>query len=265
VAGDMMKLMDATAQANTGTSSQLLGRLRSSFAVQNQVKVNDASLTAAVSPKPASTQNQLTAKPTTTSKVSDQLQVLDQVLTEVEQQRQVVADPAPAQPAPAQLPAAPNLAADHRQQVGMVVQAAPAAVNQTMTAIQTAQAAAQGASAKEVAPVNQNVAVETGAGVQYVEVEPTPEISPELSEYMQHVENHANQEAQEIVVAEDQQQVPLASHYPKQSVVVLPVSVDQDKQGGKKSPKHSFRWLVEWSRKLMKIFSGKIIYREVEG
>jgi hypothetical protein len=46
-------------------------------------------------------------------------------------------------------------------------------------------------------------------------------------------------------------------------VIVLPITPATEDAGERKNPKWSIRWLVEWSRKLMKAFSGKIIYREV--
>jgi len=44
----------------------------------------------------------------------------------------------------------------------------------------------------------------------------------------------------------------------------LPITKKEDKEGRKKSPKYSFRWLVEWSHKIIKVFAGKVIYRQVK-
>ena len=103
------------------------------------------------------------------------------------------------------------------------------------------------------------VVVDTG-GLGAVEHEPTPEIPPEVEEYVKRVEDHAETLSQPIVV--DGQQVgSVSSHHPTQPVVVLPITEDDEKKAKFKSPKHSIRWLVEWSHKIVKKFVGKVIYR----
>jgi hypothetical protein len=121
----------------------------------------------------------------------------------------------------------------------------------------------QGSTHKENLAVNQALAVESAtAPVVEFEVAPEkPEISPEVSSFLEHVENHQEQLPQEIVIADAQQMVmppkPIA-----QPVIVLPMTQEEEKAGEGKSVTWSVRWLVEWSRKIMKIFSGKVIYRE---
>lgn len=103
---------------------------------------------------------------------------------------------------------------------------------------------------------------ETG-DMQYVETEKNPELPVEVEGYLEHVQDHAQQHPKEIVLA-DQNSEPLATKYPKQSVVVLPITPDEEKEGARKGVQFSFRWLVEWSRRLMKMFSGSVVYRPVE-
>lgn len=163
-------------------------------------------------------------------------------------------------------PTPPAVAEAKRQQLGFVAQAAPAAVDQATNALYQQQANLYGSNTSKETAVASGIdtaAVEAGAAIQYVETEKNPEIPPEVAEYLKHAEDHANQEVQEIVVA-DEQQTPMASHYPKQSVIVLPITPETEKKARFKGPRQSVRWLVEWSRKLMKMFSGKIIYRQPE-
>lgn len=103
--------------------------------------------------------------------------------------------------------------------------------------------------------------VEYPAGVQSVEQERAPEISPEVESFMKHAEQQPDQLPQEIVIA-DNQEVSSVAHHPKQPVVVLPISAQDQAEGKAKDYKYSIRWLVEWSVKIMKKFSGKVIYRE---
>lgn len=103
--------------------------------------------------------------------------------------------------------------------------------------------------------------VEYPSGVQSVEQEKPPEISPEIESFMKHAEQQPDQLPQEIVIA-DNQEVSSVAHHPKQPVVVLPISAQDQAEGKNKDYKYSIRWLVEWSVKIMKKFSGKVIYRE---
>lgn len=105
------------------------------------------------------------------------------------------------------------------------------------------------------------VAPDSGTGIQYVEQEKNPEIPVEVESFLQHAEDHANQTPQEIVIA-DGSQLQSTKHLPKKPVFVLPITEEIEKEGEKKSPKYSIRWLVEWSHKVIKMFAGKVIYRE---
>ncbi|MFZ5376346.1 MAG: hypothetical protein ACOZAN_01595 [Patescibacteria group bacterium] len=101
-----------------------------------------------------------------------------------------------------------------------------------------------------------------GKGVQYVETEPSPEISPEIEAYLQKVEQSQDQLPQEIVVADGSIDQPVGHARPSKPVVVLPITQEIEEEGQKKSPVFSIRWLVEWSQKIMKMFVGRVIYRQ---
>jgi hypothetical protein len=101
------------------------------------------------------------------------------------------------------------------------------------------------------------------AGMQVLEHEPKPEISPEVSEYLKEVETHQELQPHEVVVANQVPQVLPPKMLPK-PVIVLPITPEIEDVGSKKGVMWSIRWLVEWSQKIMKMFSGKVIYKEVK-
>ena len=111
------------------------------------------------------------------------------------------------------------------------------------------------------AAVSPDVQVVDAAGsLASVEYEPTPEIPPEVEEYIKRVEEHADTLSEPIVV--DGQQVGQVSHHhPTQPVVVLPITEEDEKKARFKSPRYSIRWLVEWSHKIIKKFVGRVVYR----
>lgn len=104
-------------------------------------------------------------------------------------------------------------------------------------------------------------ATEVGANIQYVEQERNPELPVEVEGFLQHVEDNFDQAPEEIVLADLEEPQPLPTKVPKQSVVVLPITPDQEKVAARKGTKFSVKWLVEWSRKIMKIFEGSVVYR----
>lgn len=118
-------------------------------------------------------------------------------------------------------------------------------------------------SAKETARPTQEQAAEANMGVQVVESEPATEISPEIESYLKRVDQQDSQ-PKEIIIADDISQVPDTSNYKAKPVIVLPITPEIEKQARFKSPQFSIKWLVEWSRKIMKVFTGKVIYRQVE-
>lgn len=102
---------------------------------------------------------------------------------------------------------------------------------------------------------------DAGAGVQTVEEERNPEIPVEVESFLQRVEDHQDSTPQEIVVADGTQES-VQTQYIKKPVIVLPITQQDEQEGLKKSPRFSVRWLVEWSHKIIKMFTGKVIYKE---
>ena len=103
--------------------------------------------------------------------------------------------------------------------------------------------------------------VDVSGGVQLVEHEPSPEIPPEVEAYVERVESSTDQLPQEITVAGDNiDSTP--QHLPKKPVVVLPITPEIEKEAQFKGVHDSVKWLVEWSHKIMKMFSGSVIYRQ---
>jgi len=115
---------------------------------------------------------------------------------------------------------------------------------------------------KEASPVDVN-AIEQTANIQYVETEKSPELSPEVEKYINEVQEDQAKAPKEIVIADAVQDLPVDNQYVAEPVIVLPITPEIEKKGKRKSPKFSLRWLVEWSQKIIKAFSGKVIYRDV--
>lgn len=150
-----------------------------------------------------------------------------------------------------------------------VASAVPTAVDQMyqQQAAQQVQQGAQSASrgGKEAAgSLSIDAAnIEAAAGIQVVEQEKNPEMPVEVEGFLQHVDSNSQQAPEEIVLADLQNEV-LPTKVPKKSVIVLPITPEIEKAGARKSPKHSIKWLIEWSRKIMKMFEGTVVYRPVE-
>jgi len=180
---------------------------------------------------------------------TEQLDTLNEVIDQVEKERVINAEQDPLE---------------------SVAQSVPQAVNNIQDPLNPPNPTPVGSTKKESFVVGSGAILENAAqtveqlgGVQTVEQEKTPEISPELESFLQHAQEQTDHLPQEIVVA-DNQEVSAVTHYPKNPVIVLPITPEEQKLGKGKSPKLSIRWLVEWSIKLMKKFSGKVIYREEE-
>ncbi len=106
-----------------------------------------------------------------------------------------------------------------------------------------------------------STALEAGSAITLPEEEKSPEISPEVEKFIKTVEEE-KQGPEEVVVAEQAGVEPVATNYAAQPVVVIPITPEIEKKGARKSPKFSLRWLVEWSQKIMKMFAGKVVYRQ---
>lgn len=103
--------------------------------------------------------------------------------------------------------------------------------------------------------------VDTGP-TQQVELEKTPELPVEVEGFLKKVDDLSNQKPPEIFIADGTQESAAVS-YPSRPVVVLPITEEAEKVGAHKNTTFSIRWLIEWSRKIMKLFAGKVIYRQV--
>lgn len=225
-----------------GRASSLVGGLRSSFSSGAGFQLGNKAQSDPGNQSQASTNNQ------SQSVVNDQeqLDTLDQVITQIESEKnQTDANP-----------------------MGSMAQAMPQAVSQMQDPLNPPNPTPVGSTKKESYVVGSGVAVESPSpvvehpgGVQTVEQEPNPEISPEVESFLQHAQEQSAHLPQEIVVADDQT-ISAVTHYPKKPVVVLPITPEDQEQGKNKSPKLSIRWLVEWSVKIMKKFTGEVIYRE---
>lgn len=143
-----------------------------------------------------------------------------------------------------------------------VAAAVPMAVNAMTDTLNPPNAV--GGTAKEAPQLSVTVehpAIDQAGGVQYVEAERSHELPPEVEGFLKKVEDHMEQVPQEIVIADPQsgQALPRVLAQP---VVVLPISVKDEEEGKREPPAKSIRWLIEWSWKMMKRFSGKVVYRE---
>ncbi|MEX0895613.1 MAG: hypothetical protein WDZ94_01580 [Patescibacteria group bacterium] len=102
---------------------------------------------------------------------------------------------------------------------------------------------------------------ELPGGMQYVETEPQAEIPPEVESFLHKSEEHPEQQPTEIVIAEQPRQS-YTPPPPKRTVRVLPITKEEIEEGKKLNVQNSFRWLVEFSQKVTKMFTGSVIYRE---
>ena len=171
------------------------------------------------------------SSPHATARTTPALDTLEQVLTEVEQtSQQPVVD---------------------TTGEGVMSQVMPQVMTQTADSLDPHKPMVATTQKEKVAPATT--------------LEQVAEIPPEVESYLQKVEEQPETAPKEIVVADGMPTAPTDHQYPAQPVVVLPITQAEEQAGAKKSPKFSIRWLVEWSRKLMKMFVGKVIYRSVEG
>ncbi|MEA2056995.1 MAG: hypothetical protein U9O78_04830 [Patescibacteria group bacterium] len=104
--------------------------------------------------------------------------------------------------------------------------------------------------------------VEAAASIQFVEHEKSSEIPPEVEKFIKKVEDKKIKAPEEIVVAAQSALAQDDQQFAAEPVVVLPITPKIEAEGEKKPPKFSIRWLVEWSKKIVKMFAGKVIYRQ---
>lgn len=209
-------------------SSALMGRLKSSFAAGGQ------------SPSDSSTSAQ--SPLTRPQPLQTPLDVVEEVLDEVEKK----------QTQPVSGGAVP----------GAVAQAIPSVVDQAVDTLNPP-AAATTTTFKETAQPGtlDQAVVDAMPGVQVVEHEVAPEIPVEVESFVERAETSGHL-PQEITIAGDQVSTTPIQKVSKQPVIVLPISEETEKKGARKGLKFSIRWLVEWSRKIMKMFVGRVVYKE---
>ncbi len=143
--------------------------------------------------------------------------------------------------------------------LGALGSAVPMAVQQTLNPPNATGSTVK--EAKEPSFTIEKPGIDQVPGLQYVEEEPQHELPPEVEEYVKEVENHQEQIPSEVVVA-DHQAPQQSTHYLAKPVIVLPITPEIEKKGAHKSSSFSVRWLVEWSRKIMKMFRGQIVYKQ---
>ena len=257
--------------SDSSSAGRLRGILRTSFA-QGQsgvsavvaapptLQISQSSSAAMVPPAPITPM--ASDQPLSTQ---DKIDLFDQILHDIENEAASVAPPSAPAPLPNPTPvavASPVVTPTYQPpMMAPVPQAVPLAVQQVVDAQRNP--VSPTTSAKEsiaTLPVAE-MAMELPVGVQTLEQERNPELGPEVEGFLQRVEDHHEQHPQEIVVADGSQLLP-TQQYMAQPVVVLPITPEIESQGKNKSTKMSVRWLVEWSRKIMKMFSGKVIYHQ---
>ncbi|CAN5281860.1 hypothetical protein BH10PAT2_BH10PAT2_1780 [soil metagenome] len=145
--------------------------------------------------------------------------------------------------------------------VGTFAQAAPQVIQQSTDTLNPAYASPSSKESREPSLSLERPQVDMVGGLQSVEQERVAEISPEVESFITEVGEHQDQLPQEIVIADLPSPVPTTKYLAK-PVVILPITPEIEKVGAKKAPQFSVRWLVEWSRKMMKVFAGEVVYKE---
>jgi hypothetical protein len=222
------------------TGSALLSRLRTSFAQPSQL--TGPTLV-------ADSQTQLPVSFSTPTlqpnELNEELDLFENILSEVESE--VAASQIQSEESTALAPVLPQVieqATDTLNPAGLVV----------------------GSTAKEALDSGRSAeysSLDAAGGIQYVEQEKSPEIPVEVESFLQKVDNHYDQQPAEIVIA-DGTVTPPPVYVPKQQVIVIPITPEMEKAGEKKSPAFSLRWLVEWSHKIIRMFNGRVVYKQVE-
>lgn len=259
---------DPQQSSQGGSQSSLISKLRSSM--------NPGTQSIMLGMSGGSVQNSPVVSPPPMPSQPSDLDVLDEVLSEIEEQPQpeVLVEPTSQPPTNqvSQLPIDPTTNSqplDINSDPSVIAQALPTAVTQVTTQQDYANlnpptVARPGSSSKEKSESSSldAGAVEAAQAIQYVEHEPQPEIPPEVDGFLKRAQDHSSQAPQEIVVADGTTDTPTENTRPSQPVVVLPITEETEKKAAHKSTKFSIKWLVEWSHKIMKKFVGKVIYRE---
>lgn len=118
---------------------------------------------------------------------------------------------------------------------------------------------------------------EVAADVQETGVENNSEFLPtaessevqELTKELQEVSKETKEQREQALIQEKQKAIndlAAASATPvaitDKPVVVLPITAKSREEAKFKSTKYSVKWLWEWSQKIIKMFSGAVVYKE---
>lgn len=125
--------------------------------------------------------------------------------------------------------------------------------------------------AKEI--LNNQVSAESNPIVESSQETPAEFISnpelAELSKEIKEVSKETKEQREQALIKEKQKEIdnlvteavtPVAvSNKP---VVVLPITAKSKEEAKFKTTKYSVRWLIEWCKKVAKMFSGAVVYKE---
>lgn len=116
-------------------------------------------------------------------------------------------------------------------------------------------------------PTESNPIVESSQETP-VEFISNPELA-ELSKEIKEVSKETKEQREQALIKEKQKEIdnlvteavtPVAvSNKP---VVVLPITAKSKEEAKFKTTKYSVRWLIEWCKKVAKMFSGAVVYKE---
>ncbi len=160
-----------------------------------------------------------------------------------------------------QQPASDPASQSDQTDVGALAQAVPQVIQDSTDTLNPTYATPSAKEARDASVTLERPAFDQVGGLQQIEHEKNVEISPEVESFISQVGDHPDQLPQEIVIADQAAPVPTTKYLAK-PVIILPITPELEKVGAHKKPEFSIRWLVEWSRKMMKSFAGQVIYRE---
>jgi len=107
---------------------------------------------------------------------------------------------------------------------------------------------------------------EAGKSVQYIESPPSsPEISPEVSEYLQRVDDDKEKYPKEVVLADEKKIEEMQKSGISDDVVVIPMTADLEKKSKGKNTKLSVTWLIHWCNKIKEMIVGRVVYAKKAG
>jgi hypothetical protein len=144
-------------------------------------------------------------------------------------------------------------------------------VNQMLSSPQVPQASAR---AKEILVDSTQTDVEAATkevveqAETTVEMTANPELS-KLSQELQEVSKESKEQREQTLIAEKQREIDHLAQTIKapvavsnKPVVVLPITAKSTEEAKFKSTKYSVKWLLEWCKKIAKIFSGAVVCKE---